>query len=426
MKKLLASASIITISSLIGLSVETPLIASKPSANAVASSAAAAPVFQLPPLEDGTLSIIKQNLSVANIDVLSQNWPPGMTALSLDANNLGPEGMQILAQRLPEALDSLGVVYNNIGDAGAIALANRLQERPIVGLKGLALNANNIGDAGIIALAPHLPASLKKLWLADNRKIGDAGIIALAEHLPNLTMLILYNIKVSQAGQNALIAAGFKQIDERENIWERELDAPAAAAPVFQLPPLDEGTLSIIKQNLSVANIDVLSQNWPPGMTALSLDANNLGPEGMQILAQRLPEALDSLGVVYNNIGDAGAIALANRLQERPIVGLKGLALNANNIGDAGIIALAPSIPKSVRKLWLADNRKISDAGITALAEHLPNLTLLILDNIRVSQAGQNALIAAGFKRYEKHKYLGQNIWERELPAPAAAAPAQE
>ena len=358
---------------------------------APALPARAAPqLLALPELDfDEMLGLVGLNLNAADIIAISKNWPANMKGIVLDGNNLGDEGMRDIASVIPEGVTHIELTNNNIGSDGVIALAQRLQNQPFIHLYCLNLSNNAIGSPGMITLSPHLPARLNSLWLNKNN-IGDAGVIALLQHLPTyLQSVWLANNEFAEDGRQALINAGFAESNEIRGHWERHVPTP----PLLPLPPLTRGTLIITNRNLDVADINLLSQNWPADMSFLMLRKNNLDAAGMKALTPHLSVGLRSLGLSDNNIGDDGAIALAQRFQSEPSIKLDGrLDLEDNHIGDNGIIALAQHIPPNLQTIWLSGN----DFGV----------------------AGQQALIDAHFA--EDDKIPG--LWERQVAAAPAAA----
>ena len=412
-------------------------------------------LFPLPPLANGVLNLRNQdidaaealalgehlrdhpivgltilvldnnNIGAAGVTALAPNLPANLINLYISSNNIGDEGVEALALHLPETLTKLFLAYNNIGDAGITALAQHLPanlteldlEGNIIGDVGVAalalrlpaslrylfLKYNNISIVGVQALAPHLPENLQVLYFGDNN-IDAAVVQALAPHLPaNLQVLHLAGNNIGDAGSHALINVGFAY--QGDNIWSRAapaapapLAAPIAPAvnvhqvPLFPLPPLVDGSLSLINRNIGVAGALALSEYLRThpidGLTSLDLSSCYIGDAGIQALAPNLPENLNKLYLDHNNISDAGAQALAPHLPEN----LQVLDLYNNNIDAAVVQALAPHLPANLTELYLSHNN-IDDAAAQALTNE-------------------------GFENE------GDNLWTRaalEVPAPAVA-----
>ena len=343
----------------------------------------------LPPMIEGKLDWSHEDLSIADIISLAPFIKrfPGLTSLDISYNTLNNDTIRELANNFPQRLTTLLIHGDNpeltnaglgyLRDKGFVKDGDGKWIRPIpaallplppllnyellvienrnlnvadinilaqnwpAGMTKLTLNNNNLGDAGMIALTQHLPASLEHIDITNNN-IGDAGIIELTQHLPpNLRSIGASGNNFGDAGRQALINAHFVAEHSFPVVWSRALAAapalaPAAAAPLLPLPPLEAGGLIIMNRNLSIADIAVLSQNWPAGITWLDLRNNNLGDAGVEALAPLLPAGLDIIIFKENHIGDAGVIALMQHLSPN----LTHISLGENEFGEAGRQAL--------------------------------------------------------------------------------------
>jgi hypothetical protein len=93
------------------------------------------------------------------------------------------------------------------------------------------------------------------------------------------------------------------------------------------------------------------------------------------------------------------------------LTGLESLLLNDVKLGDAGVAALAgAAVLRHLRLLWLTQN-KIGDRGAALLAAspHFPELIDLDLWRNRLTDAGVRALLATPGLRSVRKLELGDN-----------------
>ena len=225
MKKLYTTIAVVL--TLAGISMGSQLLASS------RNPQPPAPALVMPELVRGQLLLSNKDLDDADIIAMAPHFPEGMKDLILD--------------------------NNNIGSAGAIAVAKNLNRAP--GLKLISLSGNHIGVDGARTIVQHLPASLRKLHLSENR-FGDAEAEALAEHpLPkNLEMLDLEDNHIGNAGAKALAKHPF---------------------------PKSLLALNLIKNNIGDEGIIAIAENLklnPPASLTVGIKNNKFGARGKQAL----------------------------------------------------------------------------------------------------------------------------------------------
>jgi hypothetical protein len=154
-------------------------------------------------------------------------------------------------------------------------------------------------------------------------------------------------------------------------------DAGMATIATTPLPSLRELTLR--RSGATAAGIAAIARI--AGLEHIELDSDPVGDAA----ARALPQTLRVVHAFHCGIGDAGAAAIA------AMPSLVVAYLRGNEIGDDGARALSRS--KTIRKLWLADNRGIGDAGARAVLD-MPALEELRIWDTQMSDKMADAIRA--------------------------------
>ncbi|MCC7290454.1 MAG: hypothetical protein IT449_00165 [Phycisphaerales bacterium] len=132
------------------------------------------------------------------------------------------------------------------------------------------------------------------------------------------------------------------------------------------------------------------------GLTYLSVDDCALGGPGFTLLGSHLPSfpKLELLGLSRNGSGAAGVRALGAHLRSAGVPSLRFLDLSENAIGDQGTdeLAVIASGAGGLRELLLRRNGITAHGAKALAAAHWPELTLLILEDNRIGDAGAATL----------------------------------
>ncbi len=250
-----------------------------------------------------------------------------VTRLSVASGELGGAGLAALRSAMgdeaEEALYSLALSLNSLGGAEAAGLAQSLEAGgTLFKLRSLALGGNPILPQGAMALAEALSTgqpALTELHLG-HCNIGDSGGIAIARVIAkgeNKTLRSLHlhsNLLRGGAATEIARAVEANTLDELR-LSDNPLGSSAAALICTELPKAFKlRRLWIERVGLDVASVPALAETIADGGRAMPIDSG---------------AKLELLSLVGNCLSDDDASAI-------------GEALRGS---------------RSLRKLWLSDNR---------------------------------------------------------------------